>query len=47
MNILINASNACVGGGVQVADSICRELYKFPTHQFTVVLSDYLKKMCY
>ncbi|MCD8091648.1 MAG: glycosyltransferase [Bacteroides sp.] len=44
MNILINASNACVGGGVQVADSICRELYKFPTHQFTVVLSDYLKK---
>lgn len=39
MNILINASNLKVGGGVQVADSICRELYRFTQHNFVVVLS--------
>lgn len=44
MRILINASNQDTGGGVQVADSICRELYKFPAHQFVVVLSKALKK---
>ena len=39
MNILINASNLKVGGGIQVADSICRELYKYTNqHNFFVVL---------
>lgn len=44
MNILINASNLKAGGGLQVADSICRELYKFQQHVFIVVLSSYLKE---
>jgi len=43
MNILINASNLKAGGGLQVADSICRELYKFTEHKFTVVLSTFLR----
>ena len=34
---MINASNLKVGGGLQVADSVCRELYKYPQHRFTVV----------
>ncbi len=38
MNILINASNLKVGGGLQVADSLIKELYKFPHHNFIVVL---------
>lgn len=38
MTILINASNLRLGGGLQVADSICRELYKYKEHQFIVVL---------
>lgn len=42
MNILINASNLSEGGGLQVADSICRELRRFPQHSFWVVLSDKL-----
>lgn len=37
MNILINASNLRVGGGLQVADSVCRELHKYPVHNFIVV----------
>lgn len=37
MKILINASNLKMGGGLQVADSVCRELYKFPQHHFVVV----------
>ena len=37
LHIMINASSLKVGGGLQVADSICRELYKYPQHQFTVV----------
>lgn len=37
MNILINASNLKIGGGLQVADSVFRELYKFPQHYFVVV----------
>lgn len=40
MKIMINASNlGGAGGAAQVADSICRELYKYPQHQFVVVLS--------
>ena len=42
MNILINASNLKLGGGIQVADSICRSLDCFPQHHFYVVLSDSL-----
>lgn len=38
---LINASNLKIGGGVQVADSICRELHKYSQHFFVVVLSSY------
>lgn len=37
MNILINASNLKMGGGLQVADSVCRELNKFPQHRFLIV----------
>jgi len=39
---LINASNLKNGGGLQVADSICRQLHKFPEHFFFVVLSSQL-----
>lgn len=39
MNILINASNLSGGGGVQVADSICRYLKYFDSHKFIVVVS--------
>lgn len=39
MIFLINASNLKQGGGVQVADSVCRELYKYRQHRFIVVLS--------
>lgn len=42
MHILINASNLKAGGGLQVADSVCKELYRFPQHVFTVVLSSFL-----
>lgn len=41
--ILINASNLKVGGGIQVADSICCELSKYPNLNFIVVLSDFLE----
>lgn len=44
MRILINASNLKIGGGIQVADSVCRELYKYSHHTFVVVLADTLKK---
>ena len=41
MNILVNASNlGGSGGAAQVADSICRELYKYTQHHFVVVLSE-------
>ena len=43
MNILINASNLRTGGGLQVADSICRELYKF-NHNFIVLLPSVMRK---
>lgn len=39
---LINASNLKNGGGLQVADSICRQLPKFKSHFFIVVLSSAL-----
>lgn len=38
MRILINASNLRKGGGLQVADSVCRELFKYREHRFIVVL---------
>ena len=44
MVILINASDIKAGGGVQVADSVCCELYKYPQHHFVVVISSYMKK---
>lgn len=43
MNIIINASNLRKGGGLQVSDSICRELYKFSNIHFIVVLPLQLK----
>ena len=41
MNILINSSNLKAGGGLQVADSICKSLNQFPHHKFVVVLSSF------
>lgn len=40
MVFLINASNLRQGGGIQVAQSICDQLRKFPQTQFIVVLSN-------
>lgn len=45
MRILINASNLKIGGGVQVADSVIRELYKYEQHTFIVVYSSALTSM--
>lgn len=45
MRILINASNLKKGGGLQVCDSICRELYKY-NHEFYVVLSSSMNDTC-
>lgn len=44
MIFLINCSNLKVGGGLQVADSICGQLNRFSEHLFVVVLSPYLNK---
>lgn len=44
MRILINASNLRQGGGIQVADSVCKQLSRFGDNQFTVVLSPFLKE---
>lgn len=44
MRILINASNLRQGGGIQVADSICKQLPRFENNQYVVVLSPYLKE---
>ena len=44
MNILVNASNLKAGGGLQVADSICKSLCHFPQHKFLVVLSTFFPK---
>lgn len=43
-NFLINATNLKLGGGIQVADSICCELNKYPQYTFVVVLSKFLDK---
>ena len=43
MNILINCSNLRTGGGLQVADSICRELERLDNDNFVVVLPQQLK----
>lgn len=42
MKILVNASNLKRGGGLQVADSICCFLNKYPQYKFIVVLSRHL-----
>lgn len=42
MNILVNATNLSGGGGVQVADSICRCLDIFTRHRFIVVYNSVL-----
>lgn len=44
MNILINGSNLCGGGGAQVANSLCCSLNNFEEHHFIVVLSRFLKQ---
>lgn len=44
MNILVNCSGRLAGGGLQVADSVCTSLYKFPRHRFVVVLSHYMSR---
>ncbi len=44
MVILVNASSLIAGGGLQVADSICRELYRYPQHYFVVVLSSFFQE---
>lgn len=43
MRILVNGSNLRVGGGLQMADAIARELREFEKHQFVVVLPKALK----
>jgi hypothetical protein len=43
MKILINASNLRQGGGLQVADSICRLLNLYPQHNFIALLPNCLK----
>ena len=43
MKILVNASNLKVGGGLQVAESLCGLLPNFDKHIFYIVLSDRLK----
>lgn len=42
LTIMVNVSNLKVGGGLQVADSVCRELYKYPQHRFIVVYDKWL-----
>lgn len=42
VTLLINCSNLKAGGGLQVADSICNQLIRYPYHHFIVVLSSYL-----
>ncbi len=42
MRIVINASNLKIGGGLQVAESLIRELPAFREHEFLVIVSDEL-----
>lgn len=42
MKFLINATNLNEGGGVQVTQSLCGQLYRFKQHKFIVVLSTYI-----
>lgn len=42
MKILIDASGCKAGGGIQVTDSVCRQLNKYSHHRFFVVLSEQL-----
>ena len=44
MRFLINCSNLKRGGGLQVADSVCKYLPQISQHQFVVVLSSQLEK---
>lgn len=44
MVFIINACDIKAGGGIQVTDSICCSLDKYPQHTFVVVLSSYLQK---
>lgn len=39
---LINATNLKNGGGLQVAQSVCSEVKKYPQHKFLLVLSEYV-----
>lgn len=41
---LINATNLKNGGGLQVAQSVCSQLGRYPQHRFVVVLSTYIQK---
>ena len=43
MIFLINSSNLKKGGGLQVADSVCCLLERFPEHYFIVILSSYMQ----
>lgn len=43
MIILLNASNLKKGGGIQVGDSLCCSLKKYPQHKFIVVCSSFMK----
>lgn len=45
MVILINASNLKNGGGLQVANSLCRSVENFTQHRFVIVLSSYFKNV--
>ena len=40
MRILVNASKEKAGGGIQVSDSICQCLNRYPQHDFVVVVSE-------
>lgn len=47
MNILINCSNLKKGGGLQVADSVCRQLGNYKKHRFIVVLSHFFNELAH
>lgn len=45
MKILINTSNLRKGGGIQVAESLCRLTGMYPVHEFYIVISDSLAQL--